>query len=133
MTRSLLLVGLTLVAVLASGCKNRTNRSGDTLACAPGEALSIGCTGTVGSTCQGDPVMNACDGSIAPDACTDSNSFAHNDDSATPGATLCPLITTTCPTSGRITISTRPFGSSTYQCYWDIVHGGGSTDAGGRG
>jgi hypothetical protein len=133
MTRSLLLLLLTVLAVFATGCKNRTNRTGDTLACAPGEALSIGCDGVVGSVCQGDPVMNACDGSIVPDACTDTNAFAHNDDSHASGASLCPQIDTTCPASGRITISTRPFGSSSFQCYWDIVHGGGSTDAGGRG
>ncbi len=112
-----------LVTALAPGCKNRHNRPGDTLTCTPGESLSIGCTGAVGSTCDGDPVLDACDGSIPPSACNDASSFAMNDDASG----RCPLVQTNCPSSGRITIQTHPYSTGTYQCYWDLVHGGGAT------
>jgi hypothetical protein len=131
MTRPLSIALLAVGALsMGAGCKNRTNRPGDTLACAPGEALTVGCTAGVGSMCSGDPVMDACDGTIAPSMCTDTTAFAMDDDS---GADLCPVLQTTCPASGRITISVHGFRDGAYQCYWDIVHGGGSTDAGGRG
>lgn len=126
MTRSRALLILALVAAaLGTGCKNRSNRPGDTLTCTPGESLTIGCNGTVGNACQGDPVMNACDGTVAPADCMDGNAIAHNDDSS-PGSNLCPRVDTTCPASGRITVSVHGFGNATFACYWDIVHGGGA-------
>lgn len=134
MTRSFGYGALVLLAMaaaaLGSGCKNRSNRPGDTLTCTPGESLTIGCTGSVGNACEGDPVMDACDGTVLPSNCVDSNAIAMNDDSI-PGSNLCPLVHTTCPLSGRITVSVHGFGTRSFACYWDIVHGGGrTTDAG---
>lgn len=111
-----------LLVVLGAGCKNRSNRPGDTLTCTPGETLLIGCTSSVGNRCQGDPVIDVCDGTIPPANCTSTNALASNDDSDG----LCPQVNTVCPTSGRVTAQIHGYSSSSYQCYWDIVHGGGT-------
>jgi len=126
MRRSLVLV-VTVMALF--GCKNRSNRPGDTLTCTPGEALSIGCTGAVGSTCEGDPEMRACDGTVTPSACAGASVLAQNDDYL-PGTTLCPLVETTCPTSGRITIAVDGHNGAAFACYWDVMHGAPTHDAG---
>ena len=121
---------LILFALAAASCKNRSNRISDTLSCTAGEPLVIGCTGSVGSACSGNPTMDACDGSVLPNACTDANALAFDDDY---GGTLCPELTTTCPVGGRITVAVR--GSSAggaaadFGCYWDIAHGTAPLDA----
>lgn len=116
-----------MVALATIGCKNRSDRPGDTLTCTPGESLSIGCSGTVGSVCGGDPAMDACDGSIVPSACDDASALASNDDAVG----RCPVVETTCPAIGRITISVHGSMGAAYECYWDIQHHGGTgSDAG---
>ena len=35
-----------------------------------GETVTIGCTHDVGTPCQGDPVLDVCEGTVAPSACT---------------------------------------------------------------
>ena len=131
MPRSVFLLAIAFGAVLlAGGCKNRSHRVGDTLTCTPGESLTIGCDGTLGYHCSGDPVLMACDGAIPPNNCTSSTQFASDDDG---GDGVCPLLRTACPASGRITIQHRPYSTgSSYQCYWDILHGGSAAppDAG---
>lgn len=122
-------LGLAAVAVIAVGCKNRTDRPGDTLTCTPGESLRIGCTGAVGSVCGGNPVMDVCDGSVVPSECTDANATAMNDDTVG----TCPEVDTVCPAIGRVTVSVHGAMGAAYSCYWDIQHQGGSSDAGSGG
>ncbi len=131
MQRAFAIVVLAVVA-LSFGCKNRSNRPGDTLTCTPGESLAIGCTGTVGSVCSGDPEMRACDGSVAPSACSGASVIAQNDD-AEPGVTSCPLVETTCPASGRITVAIDGAMGADFACYWDIAHGNDTHADGGLG
>jgi hypothetical protein len=126
-------VALAALALLF-GCKNRTNRISDTLACTAGETLVVGCTSNVGTPCTGNPAMWACDGTISPNDCGATGAaLAGNDDFDG----LCPQLTVTCPADGRITItvrgSTPPGGMpADFGCYWDIAHGA-PMDAGGGG
>lgn len=123
-----------LALVILGGCKNRTNRIPDTLPCTAGETVTIGCTHDVGTPCQGDPVIDVCEGTVAPSACTSTNAIAHSDDFDG----LCPEVTATCPASGRITITPSGSMGRAFDCYYDLRHGGApppsdaGTDAGAR-
>lgn len=94
--------------------------------CTPGEALMIGCNGTVGPTCTGDPTLTVCDASLVPaaESCArDGAGFlAFNDDSGG----LCPSVAVTCPASGRIAVDANPFGSgsTSWSCPYVVVPGG---------
>lgn len=100
------------------------NRLGATIACSAGETLQIGCTHTVGSPCTGDPVIEVCASSVTPSACTSTNAIARNDDSDG----TCPLVTTTCPADGQVTVQPHAFSSGAmFTCAWAVLH---SADAG---
>jgi hypothetical protein len=116
--RTFLTAALAVVAL--GGCKNRTNRIPDTLPCTAGETVTIGCTHDVGTPCQGDPVLDVCEGTVAPGACTSANAIAHNDDFDG----LCPEVTATCSANGRITIAPSGFMGRAFDCYYDLRHGG---------
>lgn len=119
-----LILALSIFSVLLSGCPRSQRGSVET--CTPGESLLIGCDGTQsGPTCTGDPTLTICDASIVavPENCTRSGSYlAYSDDE---GSGLCPLLTTVCPTSGRISINPDPFGrsSTSWSCAYVVDHG----------
>lgn len=126
-----LILGLSIFSALFSGCPR--NQRGSVESCTPGEGLVIGCDGTQGGlTCTGDPTLTVCDASITavPENCTRSGSYlAYSDDD---GTGLCPLLTTVCPTSGRISINPDPYGraSTTWSCNYVIDRATVRTDAG---
>lgn len=102
---------LLAIASLAAGCRNR---SSSIERCTPGEVLTIGCNGTVGLPCQGDPTLTVCDAGDTFDAeqCTSSSpGFLVRDDDG--GGGRCPLIAAvTCPASGRIAVNPNPFSGA---------------------
>lgn len=94
--------------------------------CTPGEALMVGCNGSVGPMCTGDPTLTVCDASLVADAescARDGAGFlAYNDDSGG----LCPSVAVMCPASGRIAIDANPFsaGSTSWSCAFAVVRAG---------
>lgn len=113
-----------LVGLLASGCY-ATHRIGDPSAdtrCEPTEALLIGCTGTVGTRCTGDPTITVCDGRVAREACSRdrADTLGFNDDADG----LCPQLSVVCPASGSVTVNVQPFGGSPFTCTFAVRHGG---------
>ena len=83
-------------------------------------AASCGCM-QLGAPCGGDPTLTLCDG--AASTCTRDSSLVYNDDSCG----NCPLVQTTCPSSGRITVRAAPFSSASadYACDYAIVDANG--------
>lgn len=115
-------IALTFVLLSVAGCRNQ---GGSVELCSPGAVLTIGCNGTVGRPCQGDPTLTVCDAAVEPDAerCTTSSpGFIARDDDG--GGGRCPLLTSvTCPASGRIAVNPNPFssGSVGWGCDYDVI------------
>jgi hypothetical protein len=109
-------VGLALL----SGCKSGGNgRAGATVACAAGSRVEIACGSGCGlGTCDGDPVLRICDGSVSVSSCASSSSttIGTNDDMC---GSLCPGLTVTCPSTGAITVAPVPFGTRSFRCNWE--------------
>lgn len=118
-----LVLSLVALAGLASGCRNQRGSVED---CTPGEALLIGCDDTIGVSCSGDPTLTICDASViaVPENCTRSTSYLAYDDDG--GTGFCPLVSLTCPASGRISINPDPYGrsSTTWSCAYAVRRSG---------
>lgn len=115
------LLGLLLLSLGAAGCRNQV---GSVETCTPGDLLDIGCEGSVGLRCTGDPTLTICDASLTsvPENCgrTAAGYLAFDDDG---GDGLCPLVRgVTCPASGRISINPNPFsaGSVSWSCSYSV-------------
>lgn len=85
---------------------------GASFSCTPGAMVEVGCGAMcrLGS-CSGDAMIRVCAGETE---CTSAAAIAQDDDSC---GSLCPRATMRCPSSGRYTVLTAPFGSSSgYSC-----------------
>lgn len=106
---------------LVSGCKSGGNgRAGATVACTPGTRVEIACGAGCGlGSCDGDPMLRVCDGSVSVSSCSDraSITLGNNDDAC---GSLCPGVTVTCPSTGAITVAPIPFTSGrSFRCNWE--------------
>lgn len=104
---------------LAAGCRQRTDVAG-TVTCTPGEVIEVGCAQGCGiGSCEGDPTLRLCDGTLSPDACsalTDTSMYVQVDDSSCGG--LCADARVTCPASGLVTVVPGAVGGSRTVCNW---------------
>lgn len=121
--RSAFVVVSLVAALAAAGCSRSRSQSGSET-CTPGRPITVACSEDCGiGACSGDPVLRVCEGSISVEDCLEAPTFlGQNDDDrvcATSG--LCSRVDTLCPSSGRVTVALRAFGSGPYQCAWELV------------
>lgn len=86
--------------------------------CTPGNTVTVACGSRGLGSCSGDPVLLVCDASLSsPERCNDDSAglLGSNDDDGT----LCPGLEVRCPSSGRLAVRARPFGSGRFECRWD--------------
>ncbi len=132
-------VVLTCVAlstlVVLGGCRNRGGRDPGTVSCRPGAQILVACKSECGvGACDGDPVIDVCDGISSVGACSEGvgRIGTDDDDSANVCSSggLCPAIVVTCPSSGSLTVVPRAFSASrSFTCAWDIAERGGPAPA----
>ena len=124
---------LVAAMALAAGCRSR-GRSPGMESCIPGTMLIVACADACGvGSCTGDSVIRVCDGTSSVSACEEGvGRLAENDDvgSLCSGGGLCSGVQVTCPPSGAITVTHRPFGGRSYTCSWDVqaVGAGGGAE-----
>lgn len=118
--------------VLLVGCTS--TRDDETVTCTPGTNLLIGCDGVDLGSCDGDPVLRVCNGTLDPAMCrAATDGFAEADDDVG----RCPRLVVECPSSGVVTVTTRSFvRMEGYVCDWRVADFTGTppprpTDAGG--
>jgi hypothetical protein len=85
---------------------------GASFSCTPGAMIDVGCSAECGlGSCSGDAMLRLCNGETE---CTAASALAQSDDAC---GSLCPRAEIRCPSGGRFTVLTAPFGSERgYSC-----------------
>ncbi len=102
-------------------------QSPQTYSCTPGGSITVGCTGTTAAdaatcgtrlgSCSGDPMIRACSGSSCTYARRLVPAVGSTDTPDDDECGTCPLGRYTCPSTGQITVYTRPYNNGTlYTC-----------------
>lgn len=134
-TRVSSVLSLSVLLVLAAGCKNTRPGVGvGEETCIPGETLVIGCAEECGlGSCEGFARIRVCDGAVGRNDCEAAadGMFVRIDGNSCGGGSSCPRGRVTCPPSGSVIIA--PFGSlGDWYCDWEVEHRG-ILPPGGRG
>ncbi len=124
MNRTLSVLAVAVGMGVVAGCSTGTaGRGAELVSCSPGMDITVACGVDGLGSCSGDPILTICDGSMATDplTCTDSSAPGYidrNDDAGSGADRLCSSVTVTCPASGSIAVRPSAF-SGVPTCNWE--------------
>ena len=114
---------IALALATATGCavEETNGRGSEIIGCTPGVDITVACGADGIGSCEGDPILTVCDGSMFTEfECgeTGSTTLGRNDDSAG----FCPSVTVECPASGELAVRPTAF-SGVPTCNWGTREG----------